>query len=66
MSCESCYQTPCQCREIIAEQEAIERLQEMPVESAVLELWQTESIETIAKVLEIEPRQVLKILEDGK
>jgi len=61
MSCESCYQVICQCREIIAEQEAIERLQEMPVADAVAEL-KGESVETIAKVLMIEERQVLDVM----
>lgn len=63
--CESCNGT-CYCREFEAEQEAIERLQEMPVEAAVLELWPTESVETIARVLQIERRQVLVILEGAE
>lgn len=61
MSCESCYQVICQCREIIAEQEAIERLQEMPVTDAVAEL-KGESVETIARVLLIEEREVLEVM----
>lgn len=65
LHCESCNGT-CYCREFEAEQEAIERLQEMPVESAVLKLWPTESVETIARVLQIERRQVLMILEDAE
>lgn len=59
--CESCNGT-CYCKEFEAEQEAIERLQAMPVEEAVLKLWPTESVETTAKVLEIEPEQVRDIL----
>lgn len=63
--CESCNGT-CYCKEYEALQEAIERLQAMPVEAAVLELWQTESVEIIAKVLEIEAWKVLMILEDAE
>lgn len=59
--CESCNGT-CYCREFEAEQEAIERLQAMPVETAVLELWQNESVETIAQVLEIPVSVVCEIL----
>lgn len=40
---------------------AIERLQEMPVADAVAEL-QGESVETIARVLLIEEREVLEVL----
>lgn len=59
--CESCNGT-CYCKEFEAEQEAIERLQAMPVEKAVLELWPTESVETIAKVLELPVSVVCAIL----
>lgn len=59
--CESCNGT-CYCREFEAEQEAIERLQEMPVEAAVLELWPTESVETIARVLQKPVSEVCEIL----
>lgn len=62
MSCESCYQVICQCREIIAEQESIERLQEMPVADAVAELWPDHESELIAKLLLIEEREVLEIV----
>jgi len=62
MSCESCYQVICECKEITAEQEAIERLQEMPVADAVAELWTDHDAELIAKVLLIEEREVLDVL----
>lgn len=61
LHCESCNGT-CYCREFEAKQEAIERLQAMPVEEAVLELWQNESVETIAQVLEIPVSVVCAIL----
>ena len=65
INCESCGRYLCECKQIIAEQEAIERLQEMPVEEAVREL-SNEDIEIIAKVLGIEIRQVLMVLEDAE
>jgi len=64
MSCESCYQTPCMCREIIAEQEAIERLQAMPVADAVLKMWQEDAeVDVIAQTLRISSAKVLEVLE---
>lgn len=62
INCESCYQVICECDEIIAEQEAIERLQAMPVETAVLELWPNESVGTIARVLQKPVSEVCEIL----
>lgn len=64
MSCESCYQVICQCKEIIAEQEAIERLQEMPVADAVLKMWEQDAeVDVIASVLRISSAKVLEILD---
>lgn len=64
MSCESCYQVICQCKEIIAEQEAIERLQEMPVADGVLKMWQQDAeVDVIARILRISSAKVLEILD---
>lgn len=64
MSCESCYQVICQCKEITAEQEAIERLQEMPVADAVLKMWEQDAeVDVIARILRISSAKVLEILD---
>jgi len=64
INCESCYQYICQCREIEAHQEAIERLQAMPVADAVLKMWQEDAeVDVIAQTLRISSAKVLEVLE---
>lgn len=62
--CESCNGT-CYCKEFEAEQEAIERLQEMPTPDAVEYMWNSNDdndVDLIAKVLEIPVSVVCEIL----
>ena len=61
---ESCGRYLCECREIIVEQEAIERLQEMPVADAVLKMWQADAeVDVIAQTLRISSAKVLEVLD---
>ena len=64
INCESCYQYICECKQIIVEQAAIERLQEMPVADAVLKMWQADAeVDVIARTLRISSAKVLEVLD---
>lgn len=61
VNCESCHRVICECKQIVTEQEAIERLQEMPVAEAVRELWNHPDdydADTIAELLGIDAMEV--------
>lgn len=64
INCESCGRYLCECKQIIAEQDAIERLQEMPVADAVLKMWQADAeVDVIAQTLRISSAKVLEVLD---